>query len=94
MNHIIGLVEGRHPLPVDTYIYDVIEDITDVQDIERRAYAFLSGYNKGDHVTLYITGLTVALVAVIKACQECGLTLTFMHFNQATGEGYYPQQVI
>lgn len=43
-------------------------------------------------LVLYITGLTVATVAVINVCIRVGISLTLMHFNQETW-GYYPQKV-
>lgn len=44
-------------------------------------------------LVLYVTGLSVALVAAINACMRVGISLTLMHFNQATGD-YYPQGVL
>lgn len=47
----------------------------------------------GFGLMLYVTGLSVALVAAINACMRVGISLTLMHFNQATGD-YYPQGVL
>lgn len=44
-------------------------------------------------LVLYVTGLSVALVAVINACMRVGISLTLMHFNRETGD-YYPQDVL
>lgn len=44
-------------------------------------------------LVLYVTGLTVALVAVINACMRVGISITLMHFNRETGD-YYPQDVL
>lgn len=44
-------------------------------------------------LVIYVTGLTVALVAVINVCLRVGISLTLMHFNRATGD-YYPQGVL
>jgi hypothetical protein len=41
---------------------------------------------------LYVTGLSVALVAVINACRWMGVDLTLLHFDRESGE-YYPQMV-
>lgn len=41
---------------------------------------------------LYVTGLTVAVIAILNACYEIGVQVTLMHYNSATGE-YYPQEV-
>lgn len=45
------------------------------------------------HIDLYVTGLTVALVAVINCCAKEGIDLKLWHFNRDTGE-YYPQDVM
>jgi hypothetical protein len=41
---------------------------------------------------LYVTGLSVALVAVINVCRWMGVDLTLLHFDRESGE-YYPQMV-
>ena len=46
----------------------------------------------GLRINLYVTGLTVALVAALNACRAERLTVTLWHFNRDTGE-YYPQEV-
>ena len=43
-------------------------------------------------LVIYVTGLTVALVAVINACLRVGISVTLMHYNRDTGS-YYPQDV-
>lgn len=44
------------------------------------------------HINLYVTGLTVALVAVLNVCRNEGISVTLMHFDRESGE-YYPQEV-
>ena len=44
-------------------------------------------------LVLYVTGLTVATVAVINVCIRVGISLTLMHYDQSTGD-YYPQGVM
>ncbi len=44
------------------------------------------------HLNLYVTGLTVALIAVLNVCRREGITVTLWHYNSADGS-YYPQQV-
>nr|DAD81954.1 MAG TPA: hypothetical protein [Siphoviridae sp. ctAvK3]DAE15150.1 MAG TPA: hypothetical protein [Siphoviridae sp. ctdVv30] len=41
---------------------------------------------------VYVTGLTAATAAVIKACALNGAGLTLMHYNRESGE-YLPQQI-
>ena len=43
-------------------------------------------------LVIYVTGLTVALVATINACLRVGISVTLMHYNRDTGS-YYPQDV-
>lgn len=88
----LGLCRGRHEIPVESYIYPQNLDPTNVDGIQQRAYDVL--YSNGDdwQLSLYVTGLTVALVAVIKACRDLGIPLTLYHYNRETGE-YYPQTV-
>lgn len=51
--------------------------------------AFLSTL---EELVLYVTGLTVATVAVINVCIELGIPLTLMHYDSNRGD-YYPQYV-
>ena len=46
---------------------------------------------RGD-LTLYVTGLTVALVSVINNCKDLGINLVLMHFNRDTND-YFEQRV-
>lgn len=53
----------------------------------------LNRYVNGiEELTLYVTGLTVALVAVINACRGFNVKLTLMHYDRESGT-YYPQEV-
>lgn len=47
---------------------------------------------KGITVNLYVTGLTVALIATINVCRREGLNVTLWHYNRET-DSYYPQNV-
>lgn len=48
---------------------------------------------KGLRCNLYVTGLTVATVAVINVCREEGIDLTLYHYDRESGS-YYPQKVV
>lgn len=41
---------------------------------------------------LYVTGLTVALIAVLNCCRKEGIPITLYHYDRETGE-YFPQTV-
>lgn len=45
------------------------------------------------YTDLYVTGLTVALVAVLNACHKLGIVVTLYHYDREEGN-YYPQQVL
>lgn len=90
-----GLCEGRHEIPVDEYIFGtVIEDPTDTEGLAvKAANVFASNdIEAGDEVEIYVTGLTVALIAAIVAVKEIGATVTLYHFDRETGS-YFPQLV-
>jgi len=85
----IGLVKGRHEMPVSEYVFEQLEDVLDFDGMYKHALETLRGV---DHVDLYVTGLTAATAAVIRACYEykCGLVL--WHYDVASGE--YKHQFI
>ena len=43
-------------------------------------------------LVLYVTGLSSALAAVVKACAKNGVSLTLMHFDRESGD-YRPQRI-
>ncbi len=113
----VGLVKGRHQLPVDYYVFGEIKDVTATTALYEHAHSYLtvfarkegikhlnttvSLHNQADYtdipvivydatLTIYVTGLTVALIAVLQAATELFLHVELMHYNVATGE-YYPQ---
>lgn len=86
------LCRGRHEIPeaVDGAIFGQQLNPLDVDGMERTAAAAVAGL---DALTLYVTGLSVALVAVINACRAQGVELTLMHYDRESGS-YYPQHVL
>lgn len=44
------------------------------------------------HVHVYVTGLTVALIAVLNVCRRHNLSVTCWHYNRETAE-YFPQEI-
>ena len=47
----------------------------------------------GLHVNLYVTGLTVALIAALNVCKENKVDVTLWHYDRESGN-YFPQDVI
>lgn len=46
-----------------------------------------------DRLRLYVTGLSVALVAALNACRELGIAVELLHYDRETGT-YYGQEVL
>ena len=108
-----GLIRGRHELPIDTYIFDKIDDPTDFAYMYDVAFNFIEthcnlyigcgcGINqrpyidievfRGTPLVVYVTGLSAALAAVIRACAENGVPLTLMHYDRES-DTYKPQKM-
>ena len=110
----VGLVKGRHEMPVSRYVFEAIADPTDFEGMARVASDFvlqevgiiirvgrpLNGADYTDlpcytgvcELVVYVTGLTAAAAAVIRACAIYGVTLTLMHYDREAG-GYVPQRI-
>ncbi len=91
----LGLCQGRHSIPqVTEYIFTQEVNPLDVDGLTRQAVTNLFKLKKQGVTTinLYVTGLTVALVAVINAAITHGITLILWHFDRESGN-YYPQEL-
>lgn len=88
----MSLCEGRHEIPqaVDGAIFD-----NEVNPLATSALERIAGEKLHDvtELDLYVTGLTVALVAVLNVCHASGIKVTLYHFDRNSGE-YYPQAVV
>jgi hypothetical protein len=98
----IGLCQGRHEIQgVKSYFFPQEVNPLDIDWLNQRAVfvidkmvelAKADGAN-GLEVNLYVTGLTVTLVAVINACSHYPeVELTLWHYDRVSGQ-YYPQTV-
>ena len=97
----IALCEARHQMPecVTGAIYPNTVDPLDIAGITETADVFMREHS-GEDVNVYVTGLTVCTIAVVKAAmmrlatdKPCPALLTLWHFDRATGD-YYPQTII
>lgn len=94
----IGLIKGRHEIPEvnGLYIFNEPVDPTDVIGINEIAIARIKELfidpNEERYINLYVTGLTVALVAVINVCRVYHVKLILWHYNKDTNR-YFPQVV-
>lgn len=91
----VALCAGRHEIPdaVDGCIFEQIEDPTDVRSIERHAARWMQDKFQNENlekINLFVTGLTVALCAVLKVCLFYGVEVVLWHYDRDTGE-YFPQ---
>jgi hypothetical protein len=90
----LGLCAGRHDIPnIDGYVFGEITDPTDIRTMNHQACKVLFGkfgLAQGDHIDLYVTGLTVALVEVLRVCLWEGITVTLWHYDRGTNS-YFPQ---
>ena len=82
----VGLVAGRHEMPVKEYIFNSIPDVLDFEALSERAIQFWSKHWNCDKVVIYVTGLTSAVLAVVDAWLELnvGSLLSFMHYDRET----------
>lgn len=89
----MSLCRGTHCIPeaVDGNIFDTDINPLAVDELEKSAMRTLTKMSV-THLNLYVTGLTVALVAVINACKRLNISLVLYHYDRETEE-YYPQKV-
>lgn len=85
------LCEGRHSIPeaIDGAIFGNELNPLAVSDLEAEAENKLRGVKV---LNLYVTGLTVALVAALNACRKLDINVTLYHFDRTSGT-YYTQEV-
>ena len=95
----VGLIEGRHLLPTTEYVFKEIKDPAAVDEIESEARNYwgrwswnLDGMRVIHTIEVYATGLTVALLATIKAIRGSfpNSQIVIKHYNRDTGE-YFDQ---
>lgn len=91
-NLSMELCSARHKTPAtDGAIFRNEVDPTDTTGLEKCALERLTELQV-EKLDLYVTGLTAALIAVINAARELGVTVTLWHFDRETGD-YYKQEV-
>lgn len=86
------LCKGRHSTPAtDGAIFETEVNPLDVSALESKAKKRLVSLNI-TKLNLYVTGLTVALIAVLNATRELNIKVTLWHFDRESDE-YYKQEV-
>ena len=86
------LCKARHATPAtDGAIFETEVNPLDVAGLETEAKSRLESLNI-KKLSLYVTGLTVALVAVLNVARELNIKVTLWHYDRET-ENYYSQEV-
>ena len=81
---VYGLVRGRHAMPVSDYVFDEIEDMFNFGKLEMMAFSRI--VKESDTLMLYVTGLTVATVAVLDMAKKLGYKYVVLkHYNRDNG---------
>lgn len=93
----LGLCQGRHKIKdVDTYIFGdgEIQFPINPSDLRKKVVERFNelGIKPSDDLVIYVTGLTPALTAVIRVAFKNCMTLTLMHYDNASGN--YIEDVI
>lgn len=89
----IGSCLGRHEIgEVKEYIFPQEVNPLDVKGLEETAFEVVSKI-EADELHIYVTGLTVALIASLNACKKLNKKVVLYHFDRTSGE-YYPQEVL
>lgn len=83
----IGAVRGRHEMPVNKFVFNEAITNFDIKAIEDHVNTvldkevFLCDGETFDAICLYVTGLTVVTVSVVKWCFNNDVTLSLMHYD-------------
>lgn len=95
----MGLVKGRHEMPVKMYVFNEIENVLDFNKLENEAWNVLQiifqveeDDNEAKELHLYVTGLTAATVAVINAARSLEIGVVLYHYD-TVGKSYKAQPV-
>lgn len=89
----IGLCLGRREIgEVKEYIFPQEVNPLDVRGLEKQAFNVITKI-EADELHIYVTGLTVALIASLNACKKLNQKVVLYHFDRTSGE-YYPQEVL
>lgn len=90
----LGAVAGRHEIQgINGYVLNAVENVTDLENIEKNVYASLDERLKGyEKLDLYVTGLTSVVLTVVKYCYAHDVKLSCYHFDRDSG-GYFEQVI-
>lgn len=94
----VAVCKGRHEIPqaTDGAIFE--QTITEMNpfnlllEASKRLFSDFA-LHSGDMVELYVTGLTMATLAVVNACASTDIELVCYHYDRETGK-YIPQPML
>lgn len=93
----LGLVAGRHDMPVDGYVLREVSNVTDMaaikQAVRQSLAEILRAASDDVELHLYVTGLTSVALEVVSFCAVNGIPLTAYRYNRDTGD-YIPQKLL
>ena len=94
----VGTVSGRHKLPVQEYVInEEIEDVTDVDSIQKKVDKYfeenIANVDDKVELILYVTGLTLVVLAIVNACKKYGCNLVCMHYDREN-DCYIGQKIL
>ena len=79
-----GLVNGRHDIPVNKFIYDNINNVLDFGALEIEAHRNI--VDSADVIVIYVTGLTSATIAAINVAKSKGYkSIILKHYDRDSG---------
>lgn len=97
-----GLINGRHKIPVNNYIFEeAIEDVTDYGDMQCTVLKWIYQHcmiEEPVELYVYVTGLTAAMLSVVKVCNDLNnrgwnIILFAMNYDLVSGK-YLKQPVL
>jgi len=90
MEYTFELCKGRHETPATSAIFAETLNPLDVEGMYNMADAAIPA--DCTDLDVYVTGLSVALLAVVNVCMDRGISMTALHYDRESG-AYYPQIV-
>ena len=87
----VAVCKGRHEIPqaTDGAIFgNTIKEMDPFSLLLEASKRLFSDFalRSGDRVDLYVTGLTMATLAIVNACLSTGIRIVCYHYDRETGE--------
>lgn len=90
--YVMGLCKDRHPAPVKEGVFPMwVMNTFNSETMYEKANAGIP--EDCGRLALYVTGLTVAIMAVVRVCSERHISLTCYHYDKNHGT-YNRQDVL